>query len=755
MSEGDTVEKVKIVIYIKIKMSGERNRRSLAFRGGGLAGLTGSSGIGGGNCNSWEAPACQDRHFNGNRPDQEEDRDLGAKGPSQKRVEGAGSVSDSTEPEAEEEEDPEGGSSAAGDDRVGSVEAEDGSGEGNRSWTAGDGQESGSGETGSRKSGVEMRPQTLLQKRSLFHASWLQEFPWLKFCQETGLMSCSWCHNIATKNSDELVKGSRNYKRALLLRHHLSSEHGRNDPTKQEMVRPSDNASPSTNSSEEDYRNKPNENSYCYQLLQELDKQRKSGILCDVNIVVSGQVFRAHKNILVAGSRYFKTLYCLTKNEAQDQATVTHLDVAAIQGFSVILDFLYSGNLLLTSQNAIEVMSVASYLQMTEVVQSCRAFIKDALNISIKQEAPDSVVVDYNKRQMVAKEGQRGLDRKPTNFWATSILSKLSIKASNNQGKETMEEDEEGGRVKEETSDIEVTVVGGEGCALVTPGASGSWAHHNDNSSDSAETNETRAASGQAQVFVWNEPAPGGTAAAPAAIKREAPDAAAGSGRRKKQTTTRRFVYNFPPEPEEGFDEGMFIQPSASYPREDFSSLSENAELANQIQYSIIQDLQQGESWENGESSHLALNKLKCPHCNYIAKHRRTLKRHLIIHSGVRSFSCDICGKLFTRREHVKRHSLVHKKDKKYKCMVCKKIFMLAASVGIRHGSRRYGVCADCADSHQATQEGLEAMEGMEFPRDEDFEGEEGEDLEGEEPTDNDQSNWGEGNAGAALEERD
>lgn len=63
-----------------------------------------------------------------------------------------------------------------------------------------------------------------------------------------------------------------------------------------------------------------------------------------------------------------------------------------------------------------------------------------------------------------------------------------------------------------------------------------------------------------------------------------------------------------------------------------------------------------------GEAPENALNKLKCPHCNYIAKHRRTLKRHLIIHSGVRSFSCDICGKLFTRREHVKRHSLVRQK---------------------------------------------------------------------------------------------
>lgn len=346
-------------------------------------------------------------------------------------------------------------------------------------------------------------------------------------------------------------------------------------------MRPSENASPSTNCSGDDYRIKPNENSYCYQLLQELDKQRKCGILCDVNIVVSGQVFRAHKNILVAGSRYFKTLYCLTKAEAQDQATVTHLDVAAVQGFSVILDFLYSGNLLLTSQNAIEVMSVASYLQMTEVVHSCRAFIKDALNISIKQEAPDSVVVDYNKRQTVAKEGQRGVDQKPSNFWATSILSKLSIKASNSQGKEAMEEDVEGCRVKEESSDTEVTVVGGEGCALVTPGSSGSWTHHNDNSSDSAETNESRVARSQMQVFVWNEPVTGGAVAAPAAIKREAPDAAAGSGRRKKQTTTRRFVYNFPPEPEEGFDEGMFIQPSASYPREDFSSLSENAGMTH------------------------------------------------------------------------------------------------------------------------------------------------------------------------------
>lgn len=685
-------------------MSGERNRRSLAFRGGGVA-VTGASAVGvASNGNSCEGPACQERHLNGNKPqDKEEDRDLGAKGPSLGKVEGEGSVSDSTEPEAEEDEDPEGGTWTAEKDHeksaLNNVMVQNERSKGACRRTTGNGVNSAGAEdgkreedAGARKPLVEMRPQTLLQKHSLFQASWLQEFPWLKFCQETGLMSCSWCHNIATtnNNSDELVKGSRNYKRALLLRHHLSSEHGRNDPTKQEMERPEDAESPEV----EDYRNKPNENSYCYQLLQELDKQRKSGILCDVNIVVSGQVFRAHKNILVAGSRYFKTLYCLTKSESCDQTTITHLDVAAVQGFSVILDFLYSGNLLLTSQNAIEVMSVASYLQMTEVVQSCRAFIKDALNISIKEEAPDSVVVDYNKRRTVAKDCQ-GADKKPSNFWATSILSKLSIKAS--------------GQVKDEPSDVEVS--GGEGCG---------WG--GENSSESTEMDPQ----GPGPVFVWNEPDRG----AGGGVKREArPEP--GSGRRKKQTA-RRFVYNIPPEPEEGFDEGMFIQPSASYTREDYSYLSENA----------------------GEASENAINKLKCPHCNYIAKHRRTLKRHLIIHSGVRSFSCDICGKLFTRREHVKRHSLVHKKDKKYKCMVCKKIFMLAASVGIRHGSRRYGVCVDCADSHQGSQEGLEGMQDLEFSRDEDFEetGDGDEDMEGEEPNEIDQSNCA-GDAGGTPEQ--
>lgn len=81
--------------------------------------------------------------------------------------------------------------------------------------------------------------------------------------------------------------------------------------------------------------------------------------------------------------------------------------------------------------------------------------------------------------------------------------------------------------------------------------------------------------------------------------------------------------------------------------------------------------------------------------------------------------------------------------------MVCKKIFMLAASVGIRHGSRRYGVCVDCADKSQpGAQEGVDQVQDTDFPRDEEFEenevGEADEELPDDIEEQNDQTRWDE-----------
>ncbi|XP_030071746.1 zinc finger and BTB domain-containing protein 10 [Microcaecilia unicolor] len=699
-------------------MSTERNRRTLAFRGGG-GGNNGNTGCGVGGVGNLETSAWALKQPNGQRAEEEVEVELEdeaeaeveACGSDRKELQDGGSLSGGSSGDEEEEEEGGGGEGASqGGRRLGDAAEEvDGSGE------------------NVKRFGL-ARPQSLLQNLhcSSFQGSWLQEFPWLQFCQETGLMSCAWCqasgssggnNNIGSSGHDELAKGTRNYKRPLLLRHHLSAEHRLNDPAAQEPE-----IKEELTEVFNDYNAKPNENSYCYQLLQELNDQRKKGILCDVNIVVSGKVFRAHKNILVAGSRFFKTLYCFTNKESRDQTTVTYLDVVAVQGFSVILDFMYSGNLVLTSQNAIEVMSVASYLQMTEVVQACRNFIKDALNISTKLEAPETVVVNYNKRNIINREGVVS-EQKSGSFWATRNLTNLASSLKNENDGYSLDE---GQTENYQTSDS-------------------SWIQDT-----CPETTEIEP-QGQGKVFVWND-------VGSHTLSLQEP----GKTRRKNQTT-KRFIYNIPPNNEVHLESGSMVQPSMPFLEDDLQCFQDGAGTSNEFKYAnMFPESWPRESWENGDASSVLMNKLKCPHCNYVAKYRRTLKRHLLIHTGVRSFSCDICGKLFTRREHVKRHSLVHKKDKKYKCMVCKKIFMLAASVGIRHGSRRYGVCVDCVDKSQpGIQEGADQVQDPDFTRDEEYDENDAveavdvdEDLVDEGEDQNDQPQWEEQNNQSHWEEQ-
>ncbi|XP_018413056.1 PREDICTED: zinc finger and BTB domain-containing protein 10 [Nanorana parkeri] len=703
----------------------EMNRRTLAFRGGG-----GSLSVAAVNNNNNNGVSSEEeiaawslgRHLNGGGGDEEEvevelepeglledEEEDGEAYPGAARAKAAaggvtgpsvsGESSEEDEEEEEEEDEDGAGGKVEGDEDCALIQGE-----------------------GPRRYGLlsSARSQSLLPSlHCSFQGSWLHEFPWLRFCQETGLMSCAWCHGNEQAGHDELTKGTRNYKRALLVRHCQVAEHRLNDPAAQESEIKQE--VPDTYS---DYSIKPNENSYCYQLLQELNDQRKKGILCDVNIVVNGKVFRAHKNILVAGSRFFKTLYCFTNKESRDQTTVTYLDVVAVHGFSVILDFMYSGNLVLTSQNAIEVMTVASYLQMTEVVQSCRNFIKDALNISIKSEAPDSVVVNYNKRKN--KDGVATRDQKVASFWATRNLTNLASNA------------------KLET----------DGFSLDDPPADNFQANDATWIQDSSPEVTEIEPPAQGKVFVWNDMA-SNTVGVPEVSKP-----------RRKNQTTKRFVYNIPPNSELQVDGNTMLQQPVPYVEEDVQCFQDAAGTSKEFKFGMFPEPWPRETWENGDASSglLNMNKLKCPHCNYVAKYRRTLKRHLLIHTGVRSFSCDICGKLFTRREHVKRHSLVHKKDKKYKCMVCKKIFMLAASVGIRHGSRRYGVCVDCVDKSQPglQEAGVEQVTDADFPRDEEYDDNDpvetvdaDDDLvdEGEDPNDhsrwseqNDASRWGEQN---------
>lgn len=64
-----------------------------------------------------------------------------------------------------------------------------------------------------------------------------------------------------------------------------------------------------------------------------------------------------------------------------------------------------------------------------------------------------------------------------------------------------------------------------------------------------------------------------------------------------------------------------------------------------------------------------------CPQCGLRLNTKRTLRRHMVVHSDQKRFKCQYCGNEFKRSKTLKNHLMLHTGYRPYKCPFCEKSF--------------------------------------------------------------------------------
>ncbi|XP_047444284.1 zinc finger and BTB domain-containing protein 7A [Mugil cephalus] len=463
-------------------------------------------------------------------------------------------------------------------------------------------------------------------------------------------------------------------------------------------------------------------------ILGSLNKQRLSGLLCDVLLVTQDREFPAHRSVLASCSSYFHKLF--TSGAAADQQNVYTIDFVAAEALAALLDFAYTATLTVSHSSVADILAAAHLLEIPPVQDVCTHLLDTkVLSPPAGSEQRDEDGDDEGKVRGGREQGNRMRAREYLEYfqrgahWSSSCstpelrdlpthlhvnhgnggapsngasagpgeyYSPLALALSQVPTQEPEEEDDD------EEDDEDGEVVQGNGASLGSSYYPPSQNGHFYLPSESRLGQETEMEDSGREVMVRER----GSASA---LLQKMMDSIE---RQKERAATGE-------EPGDGDDPDMefYLNYFSSTQHEDTASAAVTQGVPSLwlSRGSTGQDRVGGErgvgergsggGGGGGERKMRSKAFQKCPICSKVIQGAGKLPRHIRTHTGEKPYECAICKVRFTRQDKLKVHMRKHTGEKPYLCTQCGAAFAhnydLKNHMRVHTGLRPYQ-CSSC-----------------------------------------------------------
>ncbi|XP_075695219.1 zinc finger and BTB domain-containing protein 44 isoform X2 [Rhinoderma darwinii] len=442
------------------------------------------------------------------------------------------------------------------------------------------------------------------------------------------------------------------------------------------------------------------------EMLGKLNMLRNDGHFCDITIRVQDKIFRAHKVVLAACSEFFRTK--LVGQAEESAQCVLDLHHVTVTGFIPLLEYAYTATLSINTENIIDVLAAASYMQMFSVASTCSEFMKSSILWNTQQEkvldtgqenagsnfrdgslSPVSSECSVVERNIpICRESRR--KRKSYIVMSPESPLKCSTQTSSPQVlNPTPSYTEARGQPVDSSHAFPWTFPFGidrrmqpdkvkqmESRTLELPGPSEVARRVTDYvPCESTKVSSPLVMEDDVRVKVER--------LSDEEVHEEVsqPVSASQSSMSDQQTVpgSEQVQEDLLISPQsssigsidEGVGEGLpTLQGTASS-----NVHADDDDRLENVQYPYQLYLTPSTSSTERPSPNGPDRPFQCPTCGVRFTRIQNLKQHMLIHSGIKPFQCDRCGKKFTRAYSLKMHRLKHEGKRCFRCQICSATF--------------------------------------------------------------------------------